>query len=184
MGSASLAALLLVGLTACASGPLGEGGVLKGQQLPRGVAVLVMSVADIPAEVDGFVENSGVAIVRATRRQLSAAGFEALADGATTLAEAYQAARDLDCALVARGEILEWADPGSKWVHGGDKLAVMLTLWSVDDEVQLAWGADELEDRSMHSGLEPTHRLADALLKSIVEGMLRPGATVPRLEEL
>jgi len=183
MGRLSIAALLLCGLTACAVWPLGEAGVLEGRELHRGAAVLVMAVPDMKISVDEWVENSGAAVVRAARRQLGGAGFDTFADSADTLPEAYASAQDLGCQLVAQCEIIEWLDKGSDWVKGGDKLAVSLKLWSVADEGLVAWGANEIVDETMVSGMEPPHRLAEGLLATIVEQMLAPGAVAPPFEE-
>jgi len=183
MGRASIAALLLCGLTACAVWPLGEAGVLEGRELPRGAAVLVMAVPDVKISVDEWVENSGAAVVRATRRELGGAGFDAFSDSATTLPEAFAAARSLGCELVAQTEIIEWLDKGSEWVKGGDKLSVSLKFWSVADEGLVAWGANEVVDETMQSGIQPPHRLAEDLLAIIVEQLLAPGAEAPPFEE-
>lgn len=183
MGRASIAVLLLSGLTACAVWPLGEAGVLEGRELHRGAAVLVMAVPDMKISVDEWVENSGASVVRATRRELGGAGFDAFSDSAETLPDAFAAARSLGCDLVAQTEIIEWLDKGSDWVKGGDKLSVSLKLWSVADEALVAWGANEIVDETMESGMAPPHRLAEALLATIVEQMLAPGAVAPPFEE-
>jgi hypothetical protein len=184
MRSLPFLALLLAGMTACASGPLGRAGMLPGRSLPADAAVLVMAVADARPVGVSEAPNSGSSVSVATRRQLNAQGLDALADTAASLDEAFASARSLGCALVAQARILEWYDAQSDWVHGGDRVAVMLTLWSVDDELPLAWGADELEDQSMRSGREPPHRMVELLMSSIVAAMLQPGATVPPLEEV
>lgn len=183
MRSLSCFAVLLAGLSACSSGPLGRAGMLPGRRLPPDASVLVMAVADArPLGVD-TAANSGASISVGTRRQLSARGLEALVYPALTLEEAFASARILGCELVAQAEILEWHDAQSDWVHGGDRIAVRLTLWSVARESTLAWGADELEDPSMRSGREPPHRLAELLMSNIVAAMLAPGARVPLYEE-
>ncbi|MFT7465580.1 MAG: hypothetical protein ACI9EF_003949 [Pseudohongiellaceae bacterium] len=183
MGYRIVAALLLAGLTACAPWPIGEAGVLSGQTLTRGAAILVMTVPDQKLSVDEFVENSGVAIVRSTRRQLAGVGCEAFANNADTLADAFSAARDLGCELVAQAEIIEWRDQGANWVRGGDRLAVLLKLWSVEDRAMVAWGAEDVEDKTMVSGIEPPHRLAEELMKKIVNEIFAPGATVSQYVE-